>query len=176
MYKYVKSSDFTPLGTPINPDDKRTNYRFADKYIPENDESPEELYRQVVGNYVTDKLELETIKEIFIRNNWIDEAQIVQYYIDELDEIAEYGDAYNISRLKIDIADGYVRAGFADVPWGEYNLECYTERGYLIVVLSDPYTGESAADKLPIDEFMSMSRKDFEAFVGQLAYYGNFTV
>ncbi len=51
--------EFTSLGTNVDPNDKRTNYRFTDKYISGNDESPEELYRQVTHNYITDKEELE---------------------------------------------------------------------------------------------------------------------
>jgi len=175
MKRYIAAS-FDDFGHSTDPNDKRTNYRFADKYIPGNDETPEELYNQVLGNYITDKGELETIKEILIRNGWDNEAQIVQYYIDEIDEDSQFGDDYNISRMKIDIATGYDRAGFEDVSWGkvEWGLDCYLDGDYVIIVLTDPETWEKDADRVPVEEFMSMTRDDFDTWVGQLRFYGDF--
>ena len=51
MYKYVKS------------DSQKTNYRFSDKYIPGNDVTPEELYNQVLHNYITDKVNLKQFRK-----------------------------------------------------------------------------------------------------------------
>ena len=76
--------------------------------------------------------------------------------------------------MKIDIAQGYLRAGFSDVPVGEYDLDCYVERNNVVIVLTDKATGVSAADKIPVSQFMTMSRKDFDSLVGQLSYYGDF--
>jgi len=164
MYKYLKS------------DSQKTNYRFSDKYIPGNDESPEELYNQVIHNYITDKDELEIIQEILKRNNWVEEAKIVGYFIDEIDEEKQYGDDYNISRMKIDIAQGYQNAGFRDVGWGKVNwgLDCYVDGDYVIIILTNPETWVSDADRVPISEFMNMTRDNFDSWVGQLSYYGDF--
>lgn len=168
--------DFNSLGTSNRPDDKRTNYKFTDKYISGNDESPDELFRQVMSNYITDRNELETIQEILKRNNWDEEAKIVGYYIDELDEEAKYGDDYSISRVKIDIADDYKHAGFRDAQWGEVKwwLDCYLDGDYVIITLTDPDTMVTDVDRVPVDEFMNMTRDDFDTWVGQLRFYGNF--
>ena len=176
MKKYIRANQFDDFGHALDPNDKRTNYRFSDKYIPGNDASPEELYEEVLLGYVTDRGELETIKEILQLNHWDDQAKIVQYFIDEIDEEKQYGNNYNISRMKIDIAQGYKNAGFKDVGWGEVNwgLDCYVDGDYVIIILTDPETWVSDGDRVPISEFMNMTRDDFDTWVGQLRFYGNF--
>lgn len=161
MYRYVKS------------DSQKTNYKY---YLPEFDidGTVEEIYADVLHNYITDRDALVATQEILLQNNWGDESKIVGYFIDEIDEEKQYGDAYNVSRMKIDIAQGYLRAGFSDVPVGEYDLDCYVERNNVVIVLTDKTTGVSAADKIPVSQFMTMSRKDFDSWVGQLSYYGDF--
>ena len=168
--------DFNGLGTSNNPNDKRTNYKFTDLYIPGNDAAPDELFQQVMNNYITDRGELEAIQKILERNGWDEEAKIVGYFIDEIDEEKEYGDDYSISRMKIDIADGYTKAGFEDVPWDSFNLSCYydSRNNKVVIELTDSYNWETDADAIPVEKFMNMTRKDFESWVGELSYYGNF--
>jgi hypothetical protein len=168
--------DFNGLGTSNNPNDKRTNYKFTDLYIPGNDAAPDELFQQVVNNYITDREELEAIQKILERNGWDEEAKIVGYYIDEIDEEAEYGDAYSISRMKIDIADGYSLAGFEDVPWDSFNLSCYydSHSNKVVIELTDTDTWETDATAISLDEFMNMTRKEFDNVAAELSFYGNF--
>lgn len=170
----IDYGDFNGLGTSNNPNDKRTNYRFTDKYISGNDESPDVLFRQVMNNYITDRGELETIKEILERNGWEEESKIVQYYIDEIDEEKEYGDDYSISRMKIDIADGYDHAGFEDVSWGEdFKLSCWLDADDIIIHLAD-WGSDSfgqGSTSISVDEFMSMTRGEFDSLVGQVNAY-----
>jgi len=168
--------DFNGLGTSNDPNDKRTNYKFTDLYIPGNDAAPDELFQQVMNNYITDRGELESIQKILERNGWKEEAKIVGYFIDEIDEEKQYGDDYSISRMKIDIADDYKHAGFKDATWGkvEWGLDCYLDGDYVIIVLTDPETWESDSDRVPVEEFMNMTRDDFDSWVGQLRFYGDF--
>lgn len=167
--------DFNGLGTSNNPNDKRTNYKFTDLYIPGNDAAPDELFQQVMNNYITDRGELEAIQKILERNGWDEEAKIVGYFIDEIDEEKQYGDDYSISRMKIDIADGYNKAGF-ETNWGEvqWELECFLQDGYVFIGLTDPETYVTDYDRVPVDEFMNMARDDFDTWVGQLRFYGDF--
>ncbi len=166
MYRYVKS------------DSQKTNYRFSDKYIPGNDVTPEELYNQVIHNYITDKGELETIQEILKRNNWTEEAKIVGYFIDEIDEEEKYGNDYNVSRMKIDIAQGY--RNLEDIyTFGEnkydINIEIQVEGDNLFVIVDDnrdPDNLMRGSSELPISEFMQMSRKDFDRFINEILFYG----
>ena len=142
MKDYHRPTDFSDFGTPNNPEDQRTNYRFYDKYIPGYDESPEELFRQVTHEYINDRDELETIKEILVRNGWDNEAEVVQFYIDELDEEKQYGIGYNVSRMKIDLADGYTHTGFEQYPYGDdMFLTVWQDRDNLIIQVEDYSNG-----------------------------------
>jgi hypothetical protein len=78
--------------------------------------------------------------------------------------------------MKIDIADGYDKAGFEDVPLDSFKLSCYYDAHSqrVIIELTDTYNWETDADAIPVEKFMSMTRKDFEDWVGELSYYGNF--
>lgn len=175
MKKYIKSSDFDGFGHSTNPDDKKTNYKY---YLPDLDidGTVEEIYQDVLNNYVTDVKALHAIQEILLQNGWGEEAKIVQYYIDEIEEETEYGNGYNISRVKIDIADGYTHAGFEDVEWGQIKwwLNCYLDGEYVYITLTNPETDITDADRVPVDEFMNMTRYDFDTWVGNLHYYGEF--
>ena len=105
-----------------------------------------------------------------------EEAKIIDYYIDEIEEEKQYGDDYSINRMKIDIADDYSHAGFDDVSWDSYKLSCYydVQSQRVVIELTDNYNWETDADAIPVEKFMNMTRKDFENWVGELSYYGNF--
>lgn len=170
----MRTASFDNFGHSTDPNDQRTNYRFSDLYIPGNDESPEELFRQVLGNYITSREELETIKEILIRNGWDEEAVIVQYYIDEIDETAESDDDYSWARVKIDLAQGHIGgAGFEQVPWGDYELSCWIDNGYVMLQLENndvyPTMGYTS---VPVAEFMNMSATEIDELLAGVASYG----
>ncbi len=175
MKKYIKANQFDDFGYSTDPGDNKTNYKY---YLPELDidGTVEEIYSDVLHNYVTDHDALVAIQEILLQNQWSEEAKIIGYFIDEIDEEKQYGDDYNISRMKIDIAEGYQNAGFRDVGWGKVNwgLDCYVDGDYVIIVLTDPETWESDADRVLVSEFMDMTRDDFDTWVGQLRFYGDF--
>lgn len=175
MKKYIRASQFDDFGHSTNPGDNKTNYKY---YLPELDidGTVEEIYADVLHNYVTDRDALVAIQEILLQNQWNEEAKIVGYFIDEIDEEKQYGNNYNISRMKIDIAQGYKNAGFRDAGWGEVNwgLDCYVDGDYVIIILTDPETWVSDGDRVPISEFMNMTRDDFDTWVGQLRFYGDF--
>lgn len=175
MKKYIRANQFDDFGHSTNPGDNKTNYKY---YLPELDidGTVEEIYADVLNNYVTNRDALVAIQEILLQNHWNEEAKVVGYFIDEIDEEQEYGDDYNISRMKIDIAEGYQNAGFKDAGWGKVNwgLDCYVDGDYVIIVLTDPETWVSDADRVPVSEFMNMTRDAFDTWVGQLRFYGDF--
>lgn len=174
MKKYIKSTDFDDFGHSIDPKVKKTNYKY---YLPDLDidGTVEEIYQEVLNNYVIREDSLLAIQEILLQNGWMDEAKIVGYYIDELREILKNDDTYSWSRVKIDIAQGYTKsAGFEQRPWGDFLLSCWVDRDAVIIQLED-YSGSqygSGVTSLPISEFMVMSPKDLDDIVGQLNAYG----
>lgn len=177
MKKYIKANQFDDFGHSTDPNDNKTNYKY---YLPDLDidGTVEEIYADVLHNYVTDRDALVAIQEILLQNRWNDEAKIVGYFIDEIDEEQEYGNDYNVSRMKIDIAEGY--RNLEDIyTFGEnkydINIEIQVDGDNLFVIVDDnrdPNNLMRGSSNLPISEFMQMSRKDFDSFINEILFYG----
>lgn len=173
MKNYIQPAQFYETGHNVDANDPKTNYKY---YYPELDidGTVEELFQEVLHNYVTNEDSLIAIQEILLQNHWDTEAEIVGFYIDELRELAENDNAYSWNRVKIDLAQGYTKGDeFSDKPWGDYSLTCWLDRDAVVLELwnYDVYPSHGATS-IPFDEFMNMSVDSLEDIVGQIAAYG----
>ncbi len=168
MKRYIQANQFDDFGHSTDPSDNKTNYKY---YLPDLDidGTVEEIYADVLHNYVTDRDALVTIREILLQNQWNDEAKIVGYFIDEIDEEQEYGNDYNVSRMKIDIAEGY--RNLEDIyTFGEnkydINIEIQVDGDNLFVIVDDnrdPNNLMRGSSDLPISDFINEAIKFFSA-------------
>lgn len=160
---------------------ERTNYqivgddRYMRLYSKGNDKKPDELFNDVTSNYITDKEDLEAIQDLLWANNRDDEAEIVGYYIDEIDEEKKYGDDYSVARMKIDLALDNYFGGFEQVPIGEnLLLSCWEQDGKICINIEDFSDGKygQVYNVFTPEEIMNMSREDFDRAVNDTWYYG----
>ena len=80
--------------------------------------------------------------------------------------------------FKNDIAEDYLSSEF-ESHWGDYSLYVWYEYHDPTVVVELVDVNEfgqygTVADILPVKDFLNMDIKEFESFIGQLAYYGTF--
>lgn len=160
---------------------ERTNYqivgddRYMKLYSKGNDKKPDELFNDVTRNYITDKEDLEAIQDLLWANNRDDEAEIVGYYIEEIDEEKKYGDNYSVARMKIDLALDNYFGGFEQVPIGDnLLLSCWEQDGRICINIEDFSDGKygQVYNVFTPEEIMNMSREDFDRAVNDTWYYG----
>lgn len=147
------------------------------------DGTAEELYNQVRRGYIENVEDLNRIEEILRGENKNDMADMVSYYSAELNEDTTL---YSFNRMKIDFADSRelhsnTGGGLDDVVISEDNnsrlsltvmYEPYNDS--VVVALSD--NGEDYESHgqtvIPLDDFLNMSRADFDSNINELYYYG----
>ncbi len=145
----------------------------------------DELFEQVKNNYIDNVDALAKISEILRSENRNDDADLVNLYIDEINEAKEHDD-YNVARMKIDFIGSreYGRStggGLDDFTLnedadGRSSLTVFYEPSNDTVLISvNELSADSegtGATSIPLNEFLKYSRDDFDRTVGEIISYG----
>lgn len=160
--------------------------RYYDEQLGING-TADELLNAVKHDEFDNVESLEKIVDILKNENRVEDANLVNLYIEEINEAQEHDD-YNISRMKIDFLGardgGYSNGaggGLDDFELsndenGRLSLSISYESHNDSVLVSLQNLGEhedgSGAFSLPLNDFVEMSRRDFDVRVGELNSIG----
>jgi len=142
----------------------------------EIDGTADELFIQARNNYVEDPEALHRISEILDQEGKTEEAERVRYMEQREREDRE---PYSVGQMKLDFMDG-LHGGVDDVEIsdGLRMTVTYEKRDDTVVISLDRMDSTEEADvrysganSIPLSEFKTFTKKDFDSFVGQTLAY-----